>query len=239
MTGRILILMLVLACSALAAPANAMGRGDGPPSDVPMDEPGFLANGDFEGGLTGLGDSGYGIAMPWMPYVSTRLRYSGKAEFEVIYKPLGAIYSGRLAQRWYGDGPWRGGIYQAFKLPPGLYSIEVWYADPAARGLASSKRTNIRVGVYDGISGYEPPAVVRWSSPTTSVEPRWNRIFMSAVPLTGRAATLYIETWNDSAVPHNVAIDQVEVRLISLFGQPETPDQPENGNRKKDKKTPR
>ena len=229
--------ILITICLAVTSSAQAMGRVDDPSPDMPLGEQPFVADGDFEAGLTGLGDSGYGIAMPWQPYQSTVLKYSGKVEYEVIFQPLGAIYSGRLAQRWYGNGPWRGGIYQAFNLPPGLYTFEVWYADPAATGLSDAQKTRFRVGVYDGVSGYEPPVIVQWSS-SVKVEPQWNRIYMSGVSLIGRAATLYMETWNDSAVPHNVVVDKVEVRAISFFGQPDVSDQPESGKGSKGKNAP-
>lgn len=221
-----LIIFLACVCLSGVVPAGGMGQAEDLDREIPLDEPGFIANGDFEGGLTGHSDSGYGIAVPWVPYVSRSLKYTGQAEYEVIRRPLGAIHSGQLAQRWWGMGPWRGGVYQAFSLSPGLYSIEVWYADPAAASLDESKKTSIRVGVYDGVSGYVPPATVRWSPRTTKVGPQWNRIIMSGVPVVGRAATLYIESWNESALPHNVVVDHVEVRALSFFGEPGEPERP-------------
>lgn len=233
---RVLLgIWLLTVCLATSQAWPAMGWGPLPEVEQGhlTDEPAFLANGDFEGGLTGYRDSGYGTAVPWVPYVSTR-RDVKAAQYEVIRRPLGAIYSGQLAQRWWGEGIWRGGVYQSFALPPGLYSFEVWYADPASAGLDDGKRTNIRIGVNDGISGYVPPVMVRWSPMTGKVEPRWKRLNMYGVPLTGRAATIYIETWTEDAVYHNVVIDRVEVRVLSFFGDPQGVEPPRGGHRGED-----
>lgn len=209
----------VILCLAPSLPVFGMGS-EPMAGEAPFDAQPYVANGGFEGGLSGRRDSGYGVAMPWEPYVA-----SGKtinpARFEVINGPLAAIYSGQLAQRWYGDGPWRGGVYQSFALPPGVFSFEIWYADPASAGLDLSKKINIRMGIYDGISGYHPPVTVRWNSVTGTVSPQWQRLSFYGIPVTGRAATLYIETWNNAATPHNVVVDNVSIRAESIFGQPE------------------